>query len=150
MPLTDSQLEEIRQQLKEQVKSLPEEQKSAAEAQISSMSPEALEELLKEQQSTNSPYRLIIDKKLEAAVVEDTPDYLAAMEIQPKAHGHIIIIPKKAVKSVQELPSSVPQQATKLAEKIKSRLSAKSIESTPSLKFGEMIKIGRASCRERV
>lgn len=139
MALTNEQIQEVKSQLAKQIQNLPDDQKSQAQTQIDTMSPEALEELVKEQQSSNSPYRLIIEKKLEAAVVEDTPDYLAAMEIQPKAQGHVIIIPKQAVKSVQELPSAIPQQSVKLSEKIKSRLSAKSIESTPNLKFGEII-----------
>ena len=50
MPLKSEEIKELKKQLSEQIKHLPHEQKLEAQKQIDSMSPEALETMLLQQQ----------------------------------------------------------------------------------------------------
>ncbi len=52
MPLTQEQIKELKFQLSQQIQNLPEDKKLAAQQQIESLSPEALEYMLKEQTSS--------------------------------------------------------------------------------------------------
>ena len=72
MTLTQSQIKQLKEQLKAQVKHLPQEQKSEALKQIDSMSDEAVETLLKQQSQSqeNSPdgnniFRMIINGEID-------------------------------------------------------------------------------------
>ena len=143
MALTQEQITELKAQLLQQVKSLPEDQKKEAEKQIEEMSAESLETMLKQQQQTKGKekgvYRMIVDKEIPSKLLDENKSSLAVLEIKPISPGHLIIIPKKAVKGVKDLSSSSLTLAKKLASRLTKKLKAKSAEIQTEFKFGEMI-----------
>lgn len=148
MALTDEQVIELKNQLRSQIGHLPPEQKAAAEKQIDSLSPQALEGMIKQQQSRSGQlaeeqpkgvFRMIIGREIESVVVDENPDALAVMEINPISDGHVIIIPKKPVAEEKLLPKSLSSLAKKISKKLTSKLKAKSVEIVHETKFGEVI-----------
>src|SRR3989344_1684851 len=108
MALTHEQAEELKEQLREQVKDLPAQQKEAALNQIASLSTEALEAMIKQQQeraasggSADRPqkgvFRSIVDGDIKAYVIAENKDAIAVLDIKPVSNAHIVIIPKKPV-----------------------------------------------------
>ena len=53
MALTKEEIQELKSQLLEQIKDLPSDKKAEAQAQIDSLSPEALESMLNQQKSSS-------------------------------------------------------------------------------------------------
>jgi len=144
MALTQEQVKELKSQLLQQVKNLPENQRREAEKQISDMSAEALESMLKQQQSKPSGkekgvYRMIVDKEIPSKIIDENKSSLAVLEIKPISPGHTIIVPKKAVKTAKELSSSSLTLAKKIASRLSRKLNAKSAEIQTEFKLGEMI-----------
>jgi len=143
MALTAEQVKELKAQLLSQVKNLPEAQKSEAEKQIKEMSSEALEAMLKQQQSKGGKekgvYRMIVDKEIPSKLIDENKTSLAVLEIKPISQGHIIIIPKKAVKTAKELSSSSLTLAKKMAARLSRKLNAKSAEIQTEFRLGEVI-----------
>ncbi|MEK6847122.1 MAG: HIT domain-containing protein [Nanoarchaeota archaeon] len=140
MPLTPEQISQLKNQLKEQIKHLPESQKEEAEEQIESMSAEAIESMLKEQQASQKPiFRAVVAGEIPSKKIAETKEALAVLDIKPISKGHIIIIPKQAAKNTKEIPVKLFTLAKKLAKKIESKLKAKSAEIQTESKFGEII-----------
>jgi len=147
MALTPEQIEELKEQLREQVKDLPQQQKEAALNQIASLSPQALEAMIKQQQeksgNTNKPqkgvFRSIVDGDIKAYVIAENKDALAVLDIKPVSNAHIVIIPKKPVTEAKSLPNSCFNLSKKIAKRISKKLEAKSSEIQTEYKFGEMI-----------
>jgi histidine triad (HIT) family protein len=144
MSLTDEQIVELKSQLKQQVQHLPADKKAAAEEQIESLSPEALEDMLNEQKSraTNpsenkSIFRRIVDGDIPSVKVAENSVSAAYMNINPVSKGHIIILPKKAVDDAKKLPTGAFTLAKKLASKAESKLKANSTEIQTENKFDE-------------
>jgi len=143
MALTPEQIKELKDQLREQVKSLPEQQKAAALAQIETMSPEALETMIKQQKSSSKNqkgvFRMIIDKEMPSREIVETKDALAVLDIRPISKGHTIIIPKKVTGDAKSIPTSCFALAKKISKRIELKLKAKSAEIQTEFKFGEII-----------
>lgn len=145
MVLTQDEVNELKDQLREQVKSLPEHQKKAALQQIESMSPETLETMVKQQQSSKPKgsqkgvFRMIVDKELPSKLIEENKEALAVLDIKPISKGHIIIIPKKVIANAKNLPNSIFSLAKKISKRIESKLQAKATEIQTEFKFGETI-----------
>jgi len=143
MALTPEQIKELKDQLREQVKSLPEQQKAAALAQIETMSPEALETMIKQQKSSSKNqkgvFRMIIDKEMPSREIAETKDALAVLDIRPISKGHTIIIPKKVTGDAKSIPTSCFALAKKISKRIELKLKAKSAEIQTEFKFGEII-----------
>jgi len=144
MTLTDEQIEDIRTQLREQIQNLPEDKKAQALQQIESLSPQALESLLKQQSSgskkeSKSVFRMIIDNDIPSAKIDESRFALAVLDINPISKGHVIIIPKKPVPDSNLLPTMAFSLAKKLAKKLTLKLKTKSIEIQTEIKFGEVI-----------
>ena len=160
MALAEDQIKEIKNQLRTQIAHLPEEQKKQAEEQIESLSPEAVESLLKQQSNKqqDSPYRLIIKKEIEAVVIGENSSALAVLEINPLSKGHTIIIPKNPVKKQEEIPQEAFNLARAISSSIIQKMKANSIAIETESKFGEVIievipsyekKVGKDSSRQR-
>jgi len=160
MALAEDQIKEIKNQLRAQIAHLPEEQKKQAEEQIESLSPEAVESLLKQQSSKqqDSPYRLIIKKEIEAVVIGENSSALAVLEINPLSKGHTIIIPKNPIKKQEEMPQEAFNLARAVSSSIIQKMKANSIAIETESKFGEVIievipsyekKVGKDSPRQR-
>jgi histidine triad (HIT) family protein len=142
--LSDDQIAELKTQLRQQVQHLPADKKAAAEAQIDSMSADALETMLEEQKTKGSDsaenkgiFRRIVDGDVPSVKVTENRVASAYMDINPVSRGHIIILPKKAVDNAKKLPTSAFALAKKLASKITSKLGASSTEIQTENKFGE-------------
>ncbi len=148
MALTPEQIEEVKQQLREQVENLPEERKQQALSQINSLSPHAVEAMIKQQQSKNSSdigqkdktiFRMIIDKDIPSVGLSENKDAIAVLDINPISKGHIIIIPKKPLNDAKKIPTSAFTLAKKLGGRVVEKLKAKSNEIQTENKFGEVI-----------
>lgn len=143
MTLSPEEVEELKEQLKQQVQHLPDQQRQAAETQINSLSPEALESML-EQQRTRTPapgqktiFRMIIDKEVQSHRIDDNVDAVAVLDINPIAKGHTIIIPKTAVSEIKDIPSGAHALAAELSKTLAKAVDAKKVQIIPDKKFGE-------------
>jgi histidine triad (HIT) family protein len=144
MALTPEEINELKDQLREQVAHLPESQKVAALKQIDSLSAEALEAMIAQQQSQAGKsqkgiFRSIVDGEIKSFVITESKDAIAVLDIKPISKGHSIIIPKKPVVEAKSLPNSCFSLAKKIAKKTSKKLNAKSSEIQTEYKFGEMI-----------
>ncbi len=147
MTLAPEEVEEIKDQLREQVNHLPEDKKAQALAQIDSLSTEAVETLVKQQQARNANpnqkektiFRMIVDKDVPAVSVSEDSFSLAVLDINPISKGHVIIIPKTSVSNPKDIPKNSIALAKKLAKRTISKLKATSNEIQPETKFGESI-----------
>ena len=138
MALTSEQVKQLKQELSSQIQNLPEEQKKQAQAQIDSMSPEAVEAMLKQQQQQDV-FRLIASKKMPSEIIEENNKAIAVLEINPLSEGHTLIIPKKPIRDKTKIPTSIKAFTEKVSEKLKSSLSPKEVKMSAELKFGEAI-----------
>ena len=84
MTLTPEQIKALKKQLLSQIQNLPEAQKKEAQAQIESLSPEALELMLKQQEEKQEPvFRLIIKGEIPSIKIGENEEALAVLEINP-------------------------------------------------------------------
>jgi|TARA_B100000315_G_C14371830_1_gene493330 histidine triad (HIT) family protein len=139
MALTQEQIKELKEQLAEQIKNLPEEQKSSAQSQIDSMSSEALETMLKQQQEQVKIFRKIISKEIPSKIIKENDDAIAVLEIRPISKGHSLIIPKNEIKDAKELSPKTIELSQEISKEIQKKLNPKSIEIQTENKFGEII-----------
>jgi len=144
MTLTPEQVNSLKEQLLSQIQHLPEEQKAEAKQQIASLSSEALELMLKQQQEGKPAkeegiFRMIVKGNVPSTTIDENKSSIAVLEINPISPGHIMIIPKTPAKSSRELPDMAFALAKKLSERIILKLKAKSAEIQTETKFGEAI-----------
>lgn len=146
MALTPEQISDLKKQLKEQISNLPTEKKSQALQQIDSLSPQALELMLKQQNQevkdkgpAKGVFRMIVDSEIQSTKIEEDKTSLAVLDINPISKGHCIIIPKKAVKDAKQIPNSCFTLGKKIAKRIVKKLKAKNTEIQTENKFGEVI-----------
>ena len=141
MALTKEQIRELKSQLKQQIGHLPPSQKKEAEAQIESMSDEAIEEMLRQQQSSSGKtiFRMIVNNEVETVKIGENSDSIAVLDINPISRGHVLIIPKKTVSSPNKIPKSAFSLAEEISKKIISNLKASSTKAHTEKKFGEAV-----------
>jgi histidine triad (HIT) family protein len=147
MVLTPKQVEDLKAQLSQQIQQLPEDQRVAAQKQIDSMSPEALESMLEQQRSsqnngteTQKPiFRAIIDGEIPSKKIDENLDAIAVLEIKPISKGHVIIIPKKQVKNPINITKKTLSLAKSVSKRIISKLKAKEVKTFTPSTFGEII-----------
>ncbi len=140
MSLTPEQVQQLKNQLKEQIANFPEERRKETEEHIEKMSDEAIEEMLQHQKTLQKPvYRAIINDELPSKKIDENEEAIAVLDIKPISKGHTIIIPRKEVKDTKDLPKSTHTLAKKIANEIETKLKAKSVEIQTELKFGEII-----------
>lgn len=138
--LTHEQITELKDQLKQQVQGLPEEQKAEAMEQIDSMSSQALEEMVKQQQSQQSKiFRKIVNKEIPSKIIFESAEALAILEIRPISEGHAIIIPKKAVTDGKNIAPGLLDLSKMLADKLSKALGCKKVEILSANQLGEII-----------
>jgi histidine triad (HIT) family protein len=140
MALTPQQIKILKKQLLSQIENLPEDKKTEAMRQIETLSPQALELMLKQQEKKQEGiFRLIIKGEIPSTRIEENEDAIAVLEINPISKGHIIIIPKKPAKSSKDIPEQAFTLAKKLSEVLINKLRATSTEIQTENKFGEAI-----------
>jgi len=140
--LSKDQVSNIKEQIISQIKnSFEEDKKHLAIKQIEEMDSEELEEFLIKNNlikyENNSPpsqqciFCSIATNKINSVKIDETPNELAVLEINPLEDGHSLIIPKKHSPSI---PKTSEDLAMKIKEKIKSALNPRDI----LLEHGEM------------
>jgi len=140
MTLTPEQIKALKKQLLSQIQNLPEAQKKEAQAQIESLSPEALELMLKQQEEKQEPvFRLIIKGEIPSIKIGENEEALAVLEINPISKGHTIIISKSPAKSSKDIPEEAFKLAKRISKDITDKLKANSTEIQTESKFGETI-----------
>ncbi len=140
MPLTPEQVQQLKNQLKEQIANFPEEQRKETEEHIEKMSDEAIEEMLQHQKTLQKPiYRAIINEELPSKKIDENEEAIAVLDIKPISKGHTIIIPRKEVKDAKDLSKSTHALAKKIANEIETKLKSKEVEIQTEFKFGEII-----------
>lgn len=143
MTLTQEQIKELKFQLSQQIQNLPADKKQAAQQQIDSLSPEALEYMLKEQNSSGkskqSIFRMIISNEISSTKIEENSSALAVLDINPISKGHTLVIPKKISATSKEISPDAFILAQNIAERIEKKLNASSVEIQTEKKFGEYI-----------
>lgn len=138
--LSKEEIQDLKQQLSDQIKNLPLEKKAAAQAQIDSMSAEALETMLK-QQTNKAPQeilRSIVSGEIPSRKIDESPEAIAVLEIKPLSKAHILVIPKKKVTN-GELPKPISKFANKIAKRVTIKYKPQGVEIIPESKFGEQV-----------
>jgi len=145
MALSPEQVKELKKQLSEQIQNIPQDQKAQAQQQIDTMSPEALESMVKQQQGQQPAqpqkgiFRMIVDGDIPAKKIEENDDTIAVISKRAISKGHILIIPKKPAENDKSIPKTAFTLANKIAKKIESKLKAKSTEIQTESAFGEAV-----------
>jgi len=142
MALTTEQIEELKTQLKSQVQNLDPSKKAEAENQIDSMSPQALETMLQQQQSQQSEqkiFRMIVEKQIPSVQVGENPQTIAVLSVKAISEGHTIIIPKTAAGTPDKIPKEAFSLTEEISEKISSNLGSKENRVETETSFGESI-----------
>ncbi|MEK6844170.1 MAG: HIT domain-containing protein [Nanoarchaeota archaeon] len=141
MAITKQQAKELKAQLIQQISNLPPERKAEAEYQINSLSEEALESMLDEQQKTKSQriFRLIVEKQIPSVKLDENSKAIAVLSTKSISKGHTIIIPKNEVEKEKDMPKEVYSLAEELSKKLINSLKAKSTSIISEKIFGETI-----------
>lgn len=96
-------------QIEEYVSTLPEDEREAK-----------LNEVVKqfEEQPTQCPFCLMSEGKLKTTNVYSDSKYLAVLEINPVNPGHVLLFPKKHIKTFAELSGEEVEEICKIAKKL--------------------------------
>lgn len=158
MELTQEQIGDFKKQIILQIETtFSEDKKGPAIERINTMNNEEFIDFLKknkligsessqeesEEQSTansnESPFRLIIEGKIPAYVIDENKYCIAVLEIKPVSNGHIIVIPKKAVSPPEKIPKSVFSLAKRISKRIEKNFKPKEVLISSSQALGEII-----------
>jgi len=162
MEINQGQIEEFKRQIIRQIEStFSEDKKGPAIERVNSMNDEEFIEFLKKnklltsesneessdkledksqgQIQNESPFRLIVERKIPSYIIDENKYSLAVLEIKPISKAHIIIIPKKAVPDSDKIPKSIFSLAKKISKKIETKFKPKEVLISPSHILGETI-----------
>lgn len=64
----------------------------------------------------------IAKKEISTKFIEETDNFIAILDANPKTPGHTLIIPKKHYVTILDVPSTLAQEMHKLVQKISSRI----------------------------
>jgi len=65
----------------------------------------------------------IARKEIQSYLIDESPNFIAFLDIHPHAPGHTLIIPKEHFSRLEELPSSLGQELIEFSKNISSLLS---------------------------
>lgn len=137
--LTKDQATKIKEQIYAQIEQANIPNKEEIKKEIAQMDEKALEEFLAQQNAAQQQGKCIFcsiaDKEIPSFIINENPEALAVLEINPISLGHTIIIPKIHAK---EMPKKAVELAKHIAEKLKV-LAPKKIDILPSEMFGHDI-----------
>ncbi len=148
MQLTDSQAQQIKSQLIEQINStFPKDKKNSAIQQIQKMDnlqlfeflqqnnlikdlpdKEISEKISNQMQNSECIFCSIINEQIHSYKIKENSKAKAFLEINPLSKAHTIIIPIKHIKTEAELPQEALDLAKEVSIKIKKELSPKDIK----------------------
>ena len=141
--LSEEETLEIKQKIISHIeKNFPEEQIEQAKSQIENMASPQLEKFLEdnkiliENSDNNCIFCSIASGKINSIKIGENNEAIAILEINPISRGHAIIIPKEHSRQIDK---EIYSFADEIAEKIKSKLKPKRIESSKSKFFGHEI-----------
>ncbi len=152
--MLNQELKELKEQIINHILStFPEEKKHIAVEQINSMDEEqfikfleqnnlikkTLSEKEEETQTPSSPFRMIVEEKIPSYKINENQEAIAVLEINPISKAHVLIIPKKSVKRVENIPQKAFSLAKKVSKKINSKYNPKEIIISSSVVLGEAI-----------
>lgn len=135
----------IKKQIIEQVVSnFPEDKKEAAMEKIESMSPEEVEEFMKENNKMSSDsgkcvFCSIISGESESFKIDENEKAVAVLDINPLSKAHSLIIPKEHISSKEKIPKDALKLAESISKKIKSKFSAKNVSAMNQNLFGHEV-----------
>ncbi|MBS3147092.1 HIT family protein [Candidatus Woesearchaeota archaeon] len=103
-PLSEAQLLEL-----DEIAKLPQEEQSVRVKEFfSTLTPEQIEWLKSQQQTTvQCPFCLISGGKIRARIVYTDEDIIAALDINPANPGHVIVFPKEHIKTTFDLEKNL-------------------------------------------
>jgi histidine triad (HIT) family protein len=155
MNISKEQIINLKKQIISQIEStFPEDKKNSAIKQVEDMNDNQFIEFLKKNKlidssteedelrpinSNETPFRLIVEKKIPSYLIEENKDSIAVLEINPISKAHIIIIPKKPIKDSEKIPSSLFTLAKKISKRITSNFKPKEVSILSSIVLGEAI-----------
>jgi histidine triad (HIT) family protein len=158
MELTKEQIQEFKLQIIQQIEtSFSEEKKGPAIERINEMDDEEFIEFLKKNKlltsesdkdsyndskkpnKNESPFRLIVERKIPSYIIDENKHSIAVLEIKPISKAHTIIIPKEAVSESGKIPQSAFSMAKRIAKKIETKFKPKEILISSSYVLGENI-----------
>ena len=132
--LSQEESEKVKKNVIQQIESsFPEDKKSSAIAEIESMSPEEIEEFIEKNSSQNPPqnskciFCSIVFNDIPSYKIDENPESVAVLEINPISKGHVLVIPKKHISSEKEISKKTLALAKSVSKKIKSKLSPKDV-----------------------
>ncbi|MEM3141291.1 MAG: HIT domain-containing protein [Candidatus Pacearchaeota archaeon] len=146
--LTKEQTETIKKQLIEHIKKVfPDEKKDFAIQKIESMTPEELEEFLKNNNlilsnfsDTKCIFCSIVKGDIDSYKIEENEEMIAVLELNPISKGHTIIIPKIHTSNFEkESKKDTKEIINSISKLIKKKLKPKEIVIINSNLFGHEI-----------
>jgi len=152
MALTDEQAKIIKEQIFKQLENFPEDKKEEARNHIQSLNNEQLEEfiiknkLIKQTEENGGGAEekqcvmcLISSKKINSTSIYEDENYIAALEINPLSEGHIILIPKKHIPKIANIPKNSDEVIKKIVKHLTKKLKPKEIKTYPSDDLGHAV-----------
>lgn len=140
--LSEEQESTIKNQLLEHIeKSFPEEKKQYAKEQVEQMDSDELEKFLKNNNliaghENQCVFCSIVHGDIPSYNLEEIPEAIAVLEINPVSKGHCLIIPKQHPKENSEMPKEAEKLAKKITRRIKTKLKPKKVDVVVSNMFG--------------
>lgn len=130
--MDEKEILKIKEHLLTHLPRLPENQRELIKNKIISMNAEEMQNFLKEnnikytdENNQNCIFCSIVDKKINSYKIGEDDNHIAILEINPKANGHTIIVPKK---HKDENSDKSIEFAKKISEIIIEKLSPSNIE----------------------
>jgi histidine triad (HIT) family protein len=152
MTLTNEQAQQIKEQIFKQLENFPEDKKEEARNHIQSLNNEQLEEfiiknkLIKQTEENGGETEekqcvmcLISSKKINSTSIYEDENYIAALEINPLSEGHIILIPKKHIPKIANIPKNSDEVIKKIVKHLTKKLKPKEIKTYPSDDLGHAV-----------
>lgn len=148
MPLNESQVQSVKEQLLKQIANFPEDKRKIAEEYIKSMNSQQLEEFLIKNKLINTEeakkaskciYCNLVNKIIESLSIYEDKDYIAVLEINPYSKGHAIIIPKEHIENAKSLKAKTLITARKVGKFIIRKLKAEDFQIATSDELGHAI-----------
>jgi hypothetical protein len=142
MALTEQEMLEVKEQLRQQVNHLPTDKKQQALDQIENLSEEAIESLLAQQKTPKSSkniFRAIVSGEIPSKILAENKEAIAVLDIKPITNGHVVIIPKTIAKDAKNIPKGAFSLGKMMAKKISEKLKPSSTKIITEYKFGETV-----------
>jgi len=130
MALDEEQSQKIKEHLLKQLSNFPEDKREQIKAQVESMTPEQVENFVKQNQlghlGGECIFCSITSGKTSAFRIGENEENIAILELNPLSRGHALIVPKDHTESIG---SSAQELAKEITELLKKKFSPKAVQS---------------------